>query len=55
MSVTVAYLTFPEFTSLDRTQRSDRLGGLVTITAWQRSAAFIPRTRGLDGPARWSV
>ena len=29
MSVTVAYLTFPEFTSLDRAQRSDRLGGLV--------------------------
>ena len=29
LEVPVAYLTFPEFTSLDRVQRSDRLGGLV--------------------------
>jgi hypothetical protein len=29
LEVPVAYSSFPEFTSLDRVQRSDRLGGLV--------------------------
>ena len=29
LEVPVAHLTFPEFTSVDRVQRSDRLGGLV--------------------------
>jgi hypothetical protein len=29
LEVLVAHMTFPEFTSVDRVQRSDRLGGLV--------------------------